>query len=311
VANVQTAADGIVQFELPLGTYTLSEDANGASTTFLVEAGKLTAIFVRNFESGKVKLTKFFCTSGDMGTIISINGAPQPKELTTCQLGNVQFQIDGGPAFRVGKDGTIVITLAVGQHTIVEVATGASARFTVRVGKITTIVVYNFPSSTPTATPTQTSTNTPTPTKTPRATKIPALPTSTPRKTNTPMPPTNPPTQTPIPPTLTPTSTPTATPTPAPGEVKLIKFFCASGDIGTIISVNGAPQPQGQNGCQPGNAQFKIDGGPVFALGNDGIYLFPLAAGSHNIVEVATGKRASFSVRSGKITTIVVYNFPS
>ena len=108
-----------------------------------------------------------------------------------------------------------------------------------------------------------------------------------------------------------PTNTPTVTPTPAPGEVKLIKFFCASGDSGTIISVDGVPQPKGQTACLPGNAQFQIDGGPVFEVGSDGIMLFPLSSGAHTIVEVATGARANFSVQPGKITTIVVYNFPS
>ena len=60
----------------------------------------------------------------------------------------------------------------------------------------------------------------------------------------------------------------------------------------------------------PGNAQFQIDGGPMFEVGSDGIILFPLASGAHTIVEVVTGARANFSVKPGKITTIVVYNFP-
>jgi|GEM_PF-6934725 len=71
------------------------------------------------------------------------------------------------------------------------------------------------------------------------------------------------------------------------------------------------PQPQAQEACLPGNAQFQIDGGIVFEVGSAGIRLFPLAAGSHTIVEVATGASASFTVATENITTIVVYNFPS
>jgi len=145
VANVITGPGGIIQFELPPGTYTLIEDANGATTTFLVEANKLTAIFVRNFESGEVKLIKFFCASGDTDTVISIDGAPQPQAQNDCNPGNAQFQIDGGEVFEVGTDGIRLFTLAPGLHTIVEVATGASADFTVTFGQITTIIVYNFP----------------------------------------------------------------------------------------------------------------------------------------------------------------------
>ena len=156
MANVVTGPGGIVQFELPSGTYTLVEDTTGASTTFLVEADKLTAIFVRNFESGEVKLLKFFCASGDTGTIISVDGMPQPQAQEACLPGNAQFQIDGGTVFEVGSAGIRLFPLAAGSHTIVEVATGASANFTVATENITTIVVYNFPSATPTNTPTPT-----------------------------------------------------------------------------------------------------------------------------------------------------------
>jgi hypothetical protein len=143
-ANVKTGTGGIVQFALPPGTYTLSEDANGAATTFLVEASKLTAIFVSNFESGEVKLVKFSCTSGDTGTIISVNGAPLPKAQNGCKPGDAQFQIDGGAVFAVGSDGIFLFPLAPGSHTLVEVATGTKANFTVTVGATTTIVVYHF-----------------------------------------------------------------------------------------------------------------------------------------------------------------------
>ena len=152
VATVTTGPGGIVQFELPPGAYTLSEDATGATTTFRVETGKLTAIFVRNFESGEVKLLKFFCASGDSGTVISVDGAPQPQAQNECHPGNAQFQIDGEPVFAVGSAGIRLFPLAPGAHTITEVVTGATANFTVTTGNITTIVVYNFPSPTPTAT---------------------------------------------------------------------------------------------------------------------------------------------------------------
>ena len=149
VATVETGPGGIVEFALPPGTYTLLENASGASTTFLVKANKLTAIFVHNFESGEVNLTKFFCASGDTGTIIAVNGAPQPQGQNGCQFGDAQFQIDGGPVFAVGSTGLRVFLLAPGVHTIVEVATAARAKFTVKAGQITTIVVYNFPRTKP------------------------------------------------------------------------------------------------------------------------------------------------------------------
>lgn len=50
VAHVTTGPGGILQFALPTGAYTIIEDVNGASAAFVVEPGKLTAIFVRNFE---------------------------------------------------------------------------------------------------------------------------------------------------------------------------------------------------------------------------------------------------------------------
>ncbi|CAN5730993.1 hypothetical protein BH10CHL1_BH10CHL1_46860 [soil metagenome] len=303
VATVKTGPGGIIQFELPPGTYTLIEDISGASTTFVVEAGSLTAIFVSNFESGEVNLTKLFCTSGDSGTIISVNGSPQPKAQNGCRPGNVQFQIDGGPIFSIGSTGTSVFLLAPGSHTIVEVATGESETFTVKVGQTTTIVVFNFPIATPT--PTRAPTLTKTPTNTPTKTPTPRSGTAT----KTPVPPTKTPTKTPTP-TKMPTPTPTVTPTPGPGQVKVIKFFCTSGDTGTIISVNGNPQPKGQNGCRPGNAQFQIDGGAAFAVGSTGIRVLPLLSGSHTIVEVATGAKKKFDVKVGQITTIVVFNFP-
>lgn len=146
VATVLTGPGGIVEFDLPSGTYTLIEDATGASAAFLVEADKLKAIFVRNFESGEVKLIKFFCARGDTGTIISIDGMPQAQD--ACNPGNAQFQIDDGAVFDVGSAGIRLFPLAAGAHTIVEVATSASATFTVTAGQITTIVVYNFPSTT-------------------------------------------------------------------------------------------------------------------------------------------------------------------
>ncbi len=294
---------------------------------------------------GRVEIDKVFCPTND-GTrtefeVFPPRGSkPLAKRTATCDVragiaftvkdsnGQVVAQVQTRPS------GIIEFTLPSGTYTLIEDSSGAVTTFSVEGNKLTAIFVRNFEQATPTPLPTLTNTPAPTstpmpPTKTPRRTKTPLPPTrtavatpipptGTATKTKTPRPPTRVVTNTPVPPTKTPrptktpappTATPTITPTRVPGEVKLIKFFCTSGDTGTIISVNGVPQPKGQNGCRPGDAQFRIDGGPVFALGSTGIRLLPLPAGAHTIVEVATGKRARFTVQPGKITTIIVYNF--
>ena len=292
-----------------------------------------------------MEIDKVFCpTNSGTRTEFEVfpprGSKPLVKRLATCDTRiGIAFTIKDSSGQVVanvltGPGGIVEFALPAGSYTLIEDAGGALTTFIVEGNKLTAIVVRNFEQPTPTPHPTLTNTPAATntsmpPTKTPHKTKTPvpptgtavatlSLPTGTATKTKTPGPPTRVVTNTPVPPTKTPrptktpappTATPTATPTRAPGEIKLIKFFCASGDTGTIIAVNGVPQPHGQNGCLPGNAQFQIDGGPRFEVGSTGILILPLPAGAHTIVEVATGKRARFTVKPGKITTIIVYNF--
>ena len=287
-----TGPGGIIEQSLPAGSYTIVEDSTGASASFTIEGGKLTAIVVTNFENpiGQVKVIKFYC-DGDpaQGPAFFVEGEGNAPSQNGCEPGDALFTIDGTTSFHVGDDGIRLFPLSAGSHTISEVGSGASVGFEVTEDKITTITVFNYTDQA-TATPTEVMTETPTETATATevATETPtevvtatATPTETEEATATPTEteevtetPTDVATETPTQtatatevmtetPTVVVTESPTAavTETPAPeGTVELDKLVCPAEDDSIDYTVFGpfsfnartADPPQRPESCEEG-----------------------------------------------------------
>jgi hypothetical protein len=96
--------------------------------------------------TGDAVVNKYFCASSGTKPKIDVSapGEAGAKVPADCTPGDAGFQVDDLTPFRTGADGSEVLTLGVGTHTITEACFGVSAELTVEEGKETTINVLNF-----------------------------------------------------------------------------------------------------------------------------------------------------------------------
>jgi uncharacterized repeat protein (TIGR01451 family) len=145
--TIVTDANGLAHLDLPVGDYTIVEDATGASAQFTVEPNLTVAIRVFNADptfAGTVTLTKEWCELPQNQTTITV-GDVEPLE--GCVPGDAELVIDGGPVFHVGEDGVEEFAIAPGSHTIEEPCAEMSASFDVPAGATVNIVIRNDPNS--------------------------------------------------------------------------------------------------------------------------------------------------------------------
>jgi hypothetical protein len=148
---------------LPVGTHGIEEIGSGATSTFTIVKDQTTTVHAENyvFESGWVKVLKYFCLAKREKTTIDVS---YPVEVARhdsgvdrdCRPGKAHFEIwlFGNPKYTIDfhtsrHDGTAWLMLpatneTTGPHVIVEVGSGAKAEFDVIIGEKTTITVVNF-----------------------------------------------------------------------------------------------------------------------------------------------------------------------
>jgi uncharacterized repeat protein (TIGR01451 family) len=142
--TIVTDENGLAHLDLPVGDYTILEDATGGSAPFTVEPNLTVAIRVFNADptfAGSVTVSKFWCELEDNATTITVDGTVPEG----CAPGDAELSIDGEPVFHVGEDGAIEFAIAPGTHTITEACADATASFDVPAGAAVDLVVLNDP----------------------------------------------------------------------------------------------------------------------------------------------------------------------
>ena len=145
------------------GTYTLTEDSNGAtSDPFEIVAGKTTVILVTNFTvvpKTTIEIIKQYCPGATGTSIIGFDPSDVPagdddgnvsNPSGGCQFGNATFTITNTDTGEIvftgstGDDGIAVVELPAGNYTVTETSPGqASGTVTVEDGMNTKVLVTN------------------------------------------------------------------------------------------------------------------------------------------------------------------------